>query len=155
MVCRIAEAFRGECWILDSFEEKERFIQRGQLAFGAPRRAGSGPGVRVSFRLDAGESNRLKLFIGDLDERGDHAGLFSVERDEFRADAAVEFQVALFLNDAAVEVGPSPTSGDDPRRRVPHLILGKDCCVWGGAAASLRGASCPGGCEPACGLCST
>ena len=100
MVCHIAEAFRGECWTLDSFEEKERFIQRGELAFGAPRRAGSGPGVRVSFRLDAWESHRLKGFIRDLFERRysgeqyEFLNSFFLDQDELRADAAVELQDA-------------------------------------------------------------
>ena len=64
-VCRIAEAFPGESWTLDSFEEKERFIRRGQLAL-ALSRASLGPGLRVFFRLDSWQSGRLKWFIRDL-----------------------------------------------------------------------------------------
>ena len=98
-VCRIAEAFRGESWTLDSLEEKERFIQRGQHAL-ALSRASSGPGLRVSFRLDAWQSHRLKGFIRDLlelyylGEQYEFLNSFFLDQDEFRADAAVELQDA-------------------------------------------------------------
>ena len=97
--CRIAEAFRGESWTLDSFEEKERFIWRGQLAL-ALLSASSGPGLRVSCRLDAEESHRLKWFIRDLlelyylGEQYKFLNSFFLDQDEFRADAAVELQDA-------------------------------------------------------------
>ena len=109
-VCRIAEAFSGESWTLDSFEEKERFIRRGQLAL-ALARASLGPGLRVSFRLDAWQSHRLKGFIRDLLERRysgeeyEFLNSYFLERDEFRADAAVELQVALFLKDSECKGG--------------------------------------------------
>ena len=101
-VCRIAEAFPGESWTLDSFEEKERFIRRGQLAL-ALSRASLGPGLRVSFRLDSWQSGRLKWFIRDL--LNSYFERYFVERDEFLADAAVEPQVALFLKDSECKGG--------------------------------------------------
>ena len=136
-VCRIAEAFRGESWTLDSFEEKERFIRRGQLAL-ASLSASSGPGLRVSFRLDAEESHRLKWFIRDL--LNSYFERYFVERDEFLADAAVELQVALFLKDSECKGGQvrrlvtirgvvSLTLSWEKRvvpGRLPELYLGPD-----------------------------
>ena len=88
-MCRIAEAFRGECWTLDSFEEQERFIQRGQLALAASM-ASAGSGLRVSFRLDAEESDRLKLFIRDV-----HDPRSSFRETHFFGDGFIQLQVAL------------------------------------------------------------
>ena len=72
---------------------------RGQHAL-ALSRASSGPGLRVSFRLDAEESHRLKWFIRDLlelyylGEQYEFLNSFFLDQDEFRADAAVELQDA-------------------------------------------------------------